>query len=65
MKVITEIKQEKKFLRYKEGAKLYSMSQSKFEQVAKDANAVYKIGRVALVNCEVLEEYLESFRLYD
>ncbi len=31
----------KKFVRYKEGAELYSISQSKFEKLAKDAKAIY------------------------
>ena len=50
----------KKFVRYKEGAELYSICQSKFEQLAKDAKAVYK---VVLVNCELFEKYLETFRI--
>ena len=53
----------KKFVRYKEGAELYSICQSKFEQMAKDAKAIYKIDKVVLVNCEIFEEYLETFRV--
>lgn len=53
----------KKFIRYKEGASLYSMSQSKFEQMAKDAGAIYKLNKVVLVNMEVFNDYLESFRI--
>ena len=53
----------KKFVRYKEGAKLYSMSQSKFEQMSKDAEATYKLNKVVLVNCDIFEEYLETFRI--
>ena len=53
----------KRFVRYKEGAELYSMSQSKFERIAKDAEATYKLDKVVLVNCDVLEEYLETFRI--
>ena len=53
----------KKFVRYKEGAELYSMCQSKFERMAKDAKAIYKVDKVVLVNCDIFEEYLESFRL--
>lgn len=52
----------KKFIRYKEGAALYSMSQRKFEQLAKDAKATYKVDKVVLVNCDILDNYLESFR---
>lgn len=53
----------KKFVRYKEGANLYSMSQSKFEQMAKDAGAIYKLNKLVLVNMEVFDDYLESFRI--
>jgi len=55
----------KKFVRYKEGAKLYSMSQSKFEDIAKDAGAVYKLNKLVLVNTVIFEEYLETFRLME
>ena len=54
---------KKKFVRYKEGADLYSMSQSNFEQMAKDAGAVYKLNKLVRVNREVFDDYLESFRL--
>lgn len=53
----------KKFVRYKEGAELYSISQSKFERLARDAKAIYKVDKVVLVNCELFEKYLESFRI--
>lgn len=53
----------KKFVRYKEGAEIYSMSQSKFEEIAKDAKAIYKVGKVVLINTEIFEKYLETFRL--
>ena len=44
--------------------KMYSMCQSKFEQMAKDAKAIYKVDKLVLVNCDIFEEYLETFRLY-
>ena len=53
----------KKFVRYKEGAELYSMCQSKFERMAKEARAIYKVDKVVLVYCDIFEEYLETFRL--
>lgn len=64
MKVLTEknVKSEKRFVRYKDGAELYSMSQSIFERLAKDAKATYKVGKIVLVNCNIFEEYLETFR---
>ena len=53
----------KKFVRYKEGAEMYSMCQTKFEKMAKDAHAVYKLDKLVLVNCEIFEKYLETFRI--
>ncbi|RBP35934.1 DUF6462 family protein [Garciella nitratireducens] len=53
----------KRFVRYKEGAELYSMCQTKFEEMAKEAGAVYKLNKLVLVNCDILDEYLETFRL--
>ena len=53
---------KKKFVRYEEGAKLYSMGLHTFQQLAKDAKAVYHVKRVVLVNTELIDEYLESFR---
>lgn len=52
----------KKFVRYQEGAAMYSMGLHTFQEIAKDAGAVYHIKRIALVNTELVDEYLESFR---
>ena len=49
----------KKFVRYSDGAKMYSMGMTKFQEVAKDAKACYKIGQLVLVNTEILDKYLE------
>ena len=51
----------KKFVRYQERAELYSIGLTKFQELAKEAKAVYKIDKVALVNCEIFEKYLETF----
>lgn len=55
-------RKKKKYIRYEEGAVLYSMGKNSFRQVAQDAHAVVRLKRIALVNVEVLDEYLESFR---
>ena len=52
----------RKFVRYKEGAEQYGLGLSKFQQMALEAEATYKVGKVVLVNCELFEKYLESFR---
>ena len=51
----------KKFVRYGEGAQLYSMSQSTFEKLAKEEKAIYKYNKLVLVNTEKIDEYLELF----
>ena len=35
---------------------------NKFMKLAKEAKAVYKIRNIALVNIEILDEYMELFR---
>lgn len=55
-------KYAKKFVRYKEGAERYSLGLTKFQALAKEVKSVYKIDGVALVNCELFERYLETFR---
>lgn len=55
-------KRSKKFVRYAEGAELYSMGIQSFMKLAKEARAVYKIRNIALVNIEILEKYMEAFR---
>ena len=55
----------KRFVRYSEGAEMYSMSVSKFMQLAKDANACYKVNQLVLVNLDIIDEYLVTFRIVD
>lgn len=52
----------KKYVRYAEGAELYSLGLHTFQQLAKDARAVYHVKGVVLVNTETINEYLECFR---
>lgn len=54
-------RKKKKYIRYEEGAVLYSMGKNSFRQIAQDAHAIVRLKRIALVNVEVLDEYLESF----
>ena len=54
----------KKFVRYQEGAEKYSLGLTKFQELAKEAKAVYKIDKVALVNCEIFERYLKPSALH-
>lgn len=62
--VETTKKYAKKFVRYREGAEKYSIGLTKFQELSKEAESVYKIDGIALVNCEIFEKFLESFREY-
>ena len=63
MKRDIDDKKKTRFVRYKEGAALYSMCQTKFERLAKDANAIYKVDKLVLVNTDILDDYLETFHI--
>ena len=52
----------KKFVWYDEGAKIYSMGLHTFQDLAKEAGAIYRIKRVVLVNTDIIDEYLENFK---
>ena len=54
---------KKRFVRYKEGCEIYSMGMNKFAALAKEAKAIYKIDKLVLVNTEIFEKYLDSFRI--
>lgn len=52
---------DKRYVRYKDGAKMYNMGLSKFQEMAREANAVIKYGKIVLVDRVAIEEYLETF----
>ncbi len=52
----------KKFVRYEEGAKMYSMGLHTFQDLAKEAGAVYHVKRIVLVNTDLIDEYMETFK---
>ena len=52
---------KKKYVRYAEGAELFSMGLHTFQAIAKDAGAVRKVKGCVLVNLEKVEAFVESF----
>ena len=54
---------KKRLVRYKEGSEMYSMGMNKFQSLAKDAGAILKIDRMVLVDLDIFDQYLESFRV--
>lgn len=65
MDSVTKKTNNKRFVRYPEGAEMYSMSLNKFMQIAKDAKACYKVNQLVLVNLDLVDEYLETFRIVE
>lgn len=55
--------EKKRLVRYKEGATMYSMGLNKFQVLAKDAGAILKIDRMVLVDLDVFDQYIETFRV--
>ena len=53
----------KRFVRYAEGAALYSLGLHTFQEIAKEANAVYKVKRCVLVNLDMINAYFEKCRV--
>ncbi len=52
----------KKFVRYKEGAYLYSISEREFKELAKDAQAIHRYKGVVFVSIEKIDRFLEYNR---
>lgn len=50
----------RKYVRYREGAGIYSMGIRKFTELAKEADAVRKVGAVTLVSIDRLNSYIDN-----
>lgn len=66
-KAVTDLEQrvgerKKKYVRYQEGAELYSMGLNTFRDIARAAKATVRIKGIVLVNVEIFEDYLELFK---
>ena len=64
MQRATKKVEKKRLVRYKEGAEMYSMGMNKFQTLAKDAGAILKIDRMVLVDLDIFDQYLETFRVH-
>lgn len=51
---------QKQYIRYAEGAALYSMGLNTFKEMAHTAGAVRKVDGVVLVNVRVINDYIET-----
>ena len=48
----------KRWVRYDEGAELYSVGLHTFQKIAKDAKAAYKVGTIVLVDTRKVDEFI-------
>lgn len=51
------------FLTEKKQTLLQQFQADKLERLAKEAKAIYKVDKIVLVNCDILEAYFECFHL--
>lgn len=51
-----------KFVRYRQGALMYGMSEREFNTLAHNADAVYKVNKMSLVKVDMIDKYLEYFK---
>lgn len=51
-----------KFMTYQEGSRYYSIGWVRFRKIAREANAIFRMGKRYLVVKEVLDAYLEEHR---
>ena len=54
---------QKDYVTLKEGADYYNVTLKVFTRIAREAGAVYKIGKMVRIRRDILEEYLRSIQL--
>ncbi|HCM91480.1 MAG TPA: hypothetical protein DIS78_02785 [Lachnospiraceae bacterium] len=55
----------KRWVRYDEGALLYSVGIHTFQKLARDAKACYKVSGVTLIDTQKLDRFIEAFEMED
>ena len=54
--------EDSKYIRFKDGPRMYNISKNTFMKLAEDAKAVHRFGKVAMVNVAEFDEYLDAYR---
>ncbi|VUX20638.1 Uncharacterised protein [Faecalibacterium prausnitzii] len=52
---------KKKYIRYEEGITLYSMGKIPLRELAQEAHALIYLKHAAVINTEILDEYIERY----
>ena len=55
-------KKKKRYVGYEEGMALYSMGKISFRKLAQEAHALLRIKKMAIVDLDILDDYLEQHR---
>ena len=53
---------DRKYIRYKEGARVYGISEHTFSKLASAADAIYHPNKIALVNIAEFDEYMQYMK---
>ncbi len=53
---------QKDFISLNEGAEYYGLGMKPFTRIAKEAGAVYKIGKMVRIRRDILEEYMRQIQ---
>jgi len=53
--------QGKKYVKYDEGAAMYSMGMNTFQRLAHEAQSTVRVGRSVWVNLDRFEKYFQTF----
>ncbi len=62
-KLIDDDERVKEYIRAEDALRVYSIGRRKLRQIAIEAGAYYKVGRMVLIRIERFEEYLEKHRI--
>ena len=57
----TKIRQSK-YMRYQEARAYYCLGMNPMQRLAKEAGATIRIGRIIMIDTEILNKYVDSFR---
>ena len=55
-------KKKKRYVGYEEGMALYSMGKISFRKLAQEAHALLRIKKIAIIDLDILDDYLEQHR---
>jgi len=53
---------KRKFVRYKDAIDIYGIGLTLLKEMASEAHAIIRRGRMVLIDCEAFEKYLETYR---